>query len=83
MAGHEQIVSLLPAQNDGPGVGQVTDDPFPRHLAERHQPLFAALAHNAQHAFVQADMKGFQPDQFADAQAAGIHQLEHGAVAQP
>ena len=75
VASDKQIVRLLTAQNNGPGLGNEAHDPFAGHLSKRHQPLGAALAQHAQHAFVQADMKRFQPDQFADPQAAGIHRL--------
>ncbi len=51
-------------------------------FAERDQAFLAALAGDPQHALAQVDGIGRQVDQLTDAQAGGIHQLEHGAVAQ-
>jgi hypothetical protein len=61
VAGDEQVVGLLPAQDGRPRLGEVAHDPLPRHLAERHQALLAALAHDAQHALVEAEVKGLEP----------------------
>jgi hypothetical protein len=65
-----------------PRLLQVALQPAARLFAKGHQALLAALAHHAQHAFVQAHLKGLERDQLRHAQAAGIHQLQHGAVAQ-
>ena len=81
VAGDEQIVGLLAFQNIGPPVLDVAHDGLACELAKGHQPLLVALAHHPQHAFVQAQVKGLQADQLTDTQAAGIHQLQHGAVA--
>ncbi len=51
-------------------------------LAERHEPFLAALAEHAQYALAQVDLIGAQADELAHAQARGVEQLEHRAVAQ-
>ena len=81
--GDEQVLGLLAAEDGPAGFGKVAHQPVARQLAERHQPLLAALAQHPQHALVHPEVEGLQTDQFADAQAAGVHQLQHGAVAQP
>ena len=80
--GHEQVVRLLPGQDGATRLLQVALQPAARFFAKRHQTLLVAFAHHAQHAFVQPHLKGLERDQFRHAQAAGIHQLQHGAVAQ-
>ena len=83
VAGHKQIIGLLAFQNIGPALFDVLHDGLARKLAKRYQPFFVALARHAQHSFVQAQMKGLEPDQLADPQAAGVHHFQHGAVALP
>ena len=61
---------------------QVARKPLRRDFAKRHQPFFGTFAQNAQHVVVQAHVEQRQTHQLADAQAAGVHQLQHGAVAQ-
>ena len=80
--GHEQVIRLLPGQDGAARLLQVALQPAARFFAKRHQTLLVAFAHHAQHAFVQPHLKGLERDQFRHAQAAGIHQLQHGAVAQ-
>ena len=80
--GHKQVLGLLPAQDGRPALGQVGVDAFTRHLTKGHQPLLVALAHDAQHAFVHAQVVSLQTDQLAHAQTTGVQELEHGAVAQ-
>jgi hypothetical protein len=80
--GHKQVVGLLAVQDGRARLTQVARNPVARYLAKRHQALLAALAQHAQHAFVHADVEGLERDQLAHAQAAGVHQLQHGAVAQ-
>ncbi len=50
-------------------------------LAKWHETLLEALAHRADHAFVQTDFDGLQVHELRNAQTARIHELEHGAVA--
>jgi hypothetical protein len=81
--GDEQVVGLLRRPRMAPRASAGSAPASRLRLgAERHQALLAALAHHPQHAFVQAQLKGLERDQLAHAQAAGVHQLQHGAVAQ-
>src|SRR3546814_9836106 len=57
-------------------------DPVHRLLAGRHQAFLAALADDLHDALAQVDATAFQRHEFADAQAAGIHQFQHRAIAQ-
>ena len=81
--GHEDRIGLMPCQQLRARMGQIALQPVVRHVAEGHQPLLAALAGDAQHAIIQADMEELEPHQFAHAQAAGVKQLQHGAITQP
>ncbi len=80
--GDEQILARQAAQDGGTALGEVTLQPVARHLAEGHQALFVALAGDAQHLLHQPQVPGLERDQFAHAQTARVHQLQHGAVAQ-
>ncbi len=51
-------------------------------LAQRHQPVLAALAGHPQHALAQVHPHCRQVDQLAHTQARGVHQFQHGAIAQ-
>ena len=79
---HEQRLAAAAIEDRGASVAAVTLQPGERFFAERHQPLLRALAGDAQGVVDEAHVHGLQPDQLAHAQAAGVHQLEHGAVAQ-
>ena len=61
---------------------EVAREPLRRDFAKGHQPFFGAFAQNAQHVVVQPHVEQRQAHQLAHAQAAGVHQLQHGAVAQ-
>ncbi|KAG1248834.1 hypothetical protein G6F65_019404 [Rhizopus arrhizus] len=65
-----------------PRLLQVALQPVLRFLAQWHQAFLAALAGDPQHALAQVDRGGRQQHQFAHAQPCGIHQFEHGPVAQ-
>ena len=80
--GDEQRRAGLAAQDGAASLGQIALQPVPRLGTEGHEPLLGALARDAQHAFVQAHLHRRQPDQLAHAQAAGVDQLQHRAVAQ-
>ena len=64
-------------------LAQVALQPVLGFLAQRDQPVLAALAGHPQHALAQVDRGRRQANQFAHAQAAGIHQFQHRAIAQP
>jgi hypothetical protein len=64
------------------GAGDVALQPFGGDLAQRHQALLRALAHHAHHVVVEADLEQADADQLGNAQAGGVEQFEHGAVAQ-
>src|SRR5439155_14092793 len=81
--GDKQRVINLATQDRGSRLFQVAFDPTARFRAERYQPRLAAFAGHAQHTLVQANFYRLQQYQLRDPQAAGIHQLQHGAVAQP
>ena len=51
--------------------------------AERDQTLLVALAGHGEGALAERDAAALEADEFRDAQAAGIGDLEHRAVAQP
>src|SRR5450830_1494640 len=78
----EQRVVDLAVEDLRTGAGQVAAQPGPRFVAEGHQPGLAALARDAQHALVQAQLDELEADQFRHPQAARIHQLQHGALTQ-
>ncbi len=80
--GHEDRIAALPAQDGTARRGQIALQPPVRLLAEGHQPFLLPLARHAQHARAQIDAMQGQIHQLAHAQAAGIHQLQHGAVTQ-
>ena len=79
--GNKQIVGQLAAQQLGARAAQVLAQPLAGHFAKGHESLFGAFAQHAQHVVVEAQVQGFEVHQLAHAQAAGVHQLEHGAVA--
>ena len=62
--------------------GQIPLQPVLRLLAQGHQTVLAALAGHPQHALAQVHRRRRQTDQFAHAQAGGVHQFQHRAVAQ-
>ena len=70
------------AQQRSTAAFQVAREPLGGDLAEGHQPFFGTFAQNAQHVVVQPHVEQRQAHQLADAQATGVHQLQHGAVAQ-
>jgi hypothetical protein len=78
---HEQILGLPWPQQLVARLPHVALHPLQRHLPKRHQALFRTLAHHTQYAFAQADIKHLHLHQLAHPQAAGVHQLQHGAVA--
>ena len=65
-----------------PGLGQVTLQPVPGLLPQRHQPILAALAGHPHHPLAQVDRIGRQVHQLAHPQAGGVHQFQHRPVAQ-
>ena len=82
--GDEQEIAVAAAQNQRPGLLRIAPQPEGRLLAERHQPVLAALAaDDAHHRIRKAEMHGLERHQFAHAQAAGVDEFEHGAVPQP
>ena len=81
--GHEQRVARLALENGRARLAQVAHQPGVRLLAERHQAFLAALAARAQGALGETDVHRLEVDQFAHSQAAGVHEFEHGTVAQP
>ena len=79
---HEQGVAQLPTEDLRAAFGEVAAQPCMRFLAEWDEALLGPLAGRAQRAVGEAQVNALQADQFADAQAARVHQLEHRAVAQ-
>src|SRR3954454_13655935 len=61
---------------------QVAVDRGDRLPPQRHQPLLRALAASAQYPLAQIDVPQLEPDRLRGAQAARVHHLEQGAVAQ-
>ena len=79
--GHKHRIGGRAAQQSRTGLRQVAVEPLAGHLAKRHQALFVALAQNLDHALAHPQLVQLQADQLAHPQAAGVHQLQHGAVA--
>ena len=59
----------------------VLEEDFQAAVADGHEPFLAALADDTQEAVVAVDVADLQPDEFRDAQAAAVHNLDHGLVA--
>ena len=78
---HKQIVSRAARRHGRAHLLQVLAQPVGRHFAKRNQPFFGTLAKHPQHVVGLADVQDFERDQFTHPQAAGVHQLDHGAVA--
>ena len=53
-----------------------------RFVTQWHQPVASTFAGHAHRALAQVERGRRQADQLAHAQAGGVHQLEHRAVAQ-
>jgi len=65
-----------------PGFAEVTGEPFKRDVADRNEPIFAAFALlHGDGAFVAVEVVEGELAQLTGAEAAGVKQLEHGAVA--
>ena len=63
------------------GAFDVLEEDFQAAVADGHEPLLAALADDAEEAVVAVDVADLQPDEFRDAQAAAVHNLNHRLVA--
>ena len=62
--------------------GEVAVQPVLRFVTQRHQPVTSSFSGHTHRALAQVERGRRQVDQFAHAQAGGVHQLEHRAVAQ-
>lgn len=65
-----------------PSPVKVVVDTFPGHLAKGHQAFFVALAQHPQVTAGHVAGLHRQADQFRDPQAGGVHEMQHGIVAQ-
>lgn len=64
------------------GFAEVTGEPFKGDVADGHEPVFAAFALlHGDGAFVAVEVVECELAQLSGAEAAGVKQLEHGAVA--
>jgi hypothetical protein len=61
---------------------QVAREQVGRLLAERHDPLLAALAADVELLAVEVDVGEVEPDRLRRAEARGVHELDERAVAQ-
>ena len=81
--GDEQRIGSPLTEECCTAITQIAPQPVAGLGTKRHQPVLAAFAaDHAHHPFVQADFHRLQRDDFRHAQAARIHQLDHGAVTQ-
>ena len=81
-AEEHEIGRLLGARGQhGSCLAEVRVEGVRRGHAERHHPLFAALAEHAHREPAAVDVGGAQSGEFADAQGAGVEQLDDGEVA--
>lgn len=71
-----------PSQQIRARLAQVASEPFASPLSNGNQSVLAALPLNLHDAAPQVDARQGQVHQLTHAQAAGIHDLQHGAVAQ-
>jgi len=79
----KQALRITAPGQSWPCVAQIAFQPVLRFIADRHQPLFIAFAVNPQYALTQVHTQRRQSNQLTYPQAGGIHQLNHGAHAQP
>jgi hypothetical protein len=66
----------------GPAAAEVGVDRARRRAADRHEPFLGALAAGAQDARLEVHVAGLEVDGLAGPQAAGVHELQQGTVAQ-
>ena len=65
-----------------PRLAQVAGDDVRRLLAERHDPLLAALAAHADELLLEVDVGEIEPDRLGAAQAGRVDELDECAVAE-
>jgi hypothetical protein len=80
--GYEKISAGAALEKRAAPVPEPSLDGMERGPAHRHQPLFVALAGDAHNAHGRIQIAHGNAAQLGDAQAGGIEQLQHGAVAQ-
>ena len=79
---HEQMRLGRPSRAAGTAALQVHPQRLERGLSDRHHALLGALPARAQDALLDVHVHQLEPDRLRGAQAAGVQQLEQGAVAQ-
>ena len=79
---HEYLCALMWSHQFRPRFMQISLQPGHGLLSQRNQAFFASFAQNTHDALVQIHLPKFQRNQFTDPQTRGIHQFQHGAVAQ-
>src|SRR5207245_1485611 len=71
------------ARERRPSLAQVAREPMRRLLAERHDPVLAALAvANVYVLLLEVEVDEVEPDRLGAAQACGVHELDERAVPQ-
>ncbi len=80
--GAHLLLALRPGRKGRTAVAQIPLKCAPRVVPERHKPLFAALAHEPHHAFVEIDVVEIHPHSLAHTATRGVHELQQCAVAQ-
>src|SRR5437867_13163789 len=76
----EQTRRRPPAQQPAACVRLIPPDPDARLVADRHQPLLAALADAGQVVLLEMQIGHPYADQLGDAEARGVEQLDHRAI---
>ena len=79
---HKQCIGRLATQNLRTRLGEIAQQPGVSFFAKRHQAFFGSFARDPQRALTQTCVHGFQVHQLTHAKPAGVHQLQHRAVAQ-
>jgi hypothetical protein len=79
---HEHAVVPRPGASRGRPRSSHSRERARGRAAERHHALLVALARHGERSPAQVHLRALEADQLRDAQAAGVRQLQHRAVAQ-
>ena len=77
----EEELWAVPHVQERASTSQVTPERLRGLPADRHDPLFRALADAANDARVEVDTRLLQVDRFTDSQARAVQELDESAVA--
>ena len=82
LVGEENLAARAPLHQPRPALREVTPDRLARLAADGHQPGFLPLAEHADDPLVEVEVFELRAGEFRHAQAAGVEEFEHRAVAQ-